>query len=74
MAKKEITLNGTYYSSVWSAVDIPTTVYFYQAGKFDIDSLITRTYKLDDTKKAYQDMGKGQMGMGIITEFCFGGP
>ena len=69
MTRQEITLKGTYYGSVRPAVDMPTMVDLYQAGKIDIDSLITRTYKLDDINKAYQDMEKGQIGRGVITQF-----
>lgn len=69
MTRQELTLKGTYYGSVRPAVDMPTMVDLYQAGKIDIDNLITRTYSLDDINKAYQDMENGHIGRGVITQF-----
>jgi len=69
MTRQEITLRGSYYGSVRPALDMPTMVNLYKAGKIDIDNLITRTYKLDDINKAYQDMENGQIGRGVITQF-----
>ena len=69
MTRQEITLRGSYYGSVRPALDMPTMVNLYKAGKIDIDNLITRTYKLDDINKAYEDMENGQIGRGVITQF-----
>ena len=69
MTRQELTLKGTYYGSVRPAVDMPTMVDLYQAGKIDIDNLITRSYSLDDINKAYQDMENGHIGRGVITQF-----
>ena len=41
----------------------------YRSGKIDIDGLITRTYKLDDINKAYEDMENGAIGRAVINQF-----
>ena len=48
---------------------MPTMVDLYQTGKIDIDRLITRTYKLEEINKAYEDMESGAIGRGVITQF-----
>ena len=60
---------GTYYEGVRPAVDMTIMVGFYQAGKIDIDSFITRPYKLNHVKKASQDIERGQIGKGMIIQF-----
>ena len=69
MARQEVTLRGTYYGSVRPAIDMPTMVDLYRSGKIDIDGLITRTYKLDDINKTYEDMENGAIGRAVINEF-----
>ena len=59
----------TYYESVPPAGYRTTMVDLYKAGKIYIDSIITRLYKLDHSKKADHDIEKGQIGRGIIIQF-----
>ena len=69
LVRHEKTLRGSYYGSSRPATDMPTMVDLYYSGKINIDDLITRTYRLEDINKAYQDLEKGEIGRGVITQF-----
>ena len=48
---------------------MPQIVDKYLNSELNIDSLITRTYSLDDINIAYHDLNSGLVGRGVVTEF-----
>lgn len=69
LVRQERTLKGSYYGSARPVIDMPVMVDLYRAGKIDIDSLITRTYRLDQINQAYKDIDSTEVGRGVITQF-----
>jgi len=69
LVRQEKTLKGSYYGSARPAIDMPTMVQLYRAGKIDVDGLITRTYRLDQINQAYKDIDGSDAGRGVITQF-----
>ena len=60
------TIKGCMYGSVNFKTDFPMYLDLYRQGKLDLDSLITRTYSLDDAMAAFEDMEKGVNARGVI--------
>lgn len=60
------TIKGCMYGSVNFKTDFPMYLELYRQGKLDLDSLITRTYSLDDAMQAFEDMQKGLNARGVI--------
>ena len=56
--EKEIV--GCMYGSANPRNDIPGLLRLYQLGLLDIDSMITRTYKLEEINEAFQDLEEGR--------------
>lgn len=69
LVRQEKTIKGCYYGSARPNIDMPTMVALYRSGKIDIDTLVTREYKLDEINQAYQDLESGEIGRGVITQF-----
>ena len=67
LVRQEKTLKGTYYGGSRPTVDMPRMVELYRKGQLDIDGLITRHYVLDEINEAYEELGRGAVGRGIIT-------
>lgn len=66
LVRLEKTLTGTYYGSARPRTDMPRLVEWYQRGKLDLDSLVTRHYKLDDINQAFVDIDTDSPGRGVI--------
>ena len=66
LVRQEKTLKGSYYGSARCHVDMPRIVDMYRSRKLDIDSMITRRYKLDEVNQAYEDLNSGGLGRGVI--------
>ena len=69
IVRMEKTIQGCYYGSARPNIDMPTMVDLYLSGKIDVDSLVAREYNLDDINEAYEDLQRGEVGRGVITEF-----
>ena len=67
LVRQEKSLIGCYYGSSRCSVDFPRMVDLYRSGHLNIDSLITRSYSLDQVNQAYEDLDRGEVGRGIIT-------
>jgi len=67
LTRKEITVKGSYYGSVHPRRDFPMLLDLYQAGRLDLDSLISRTFSLEQINEAYQKMLAGHLARGVIT-------
>ena len=59
-------LRGSLFGSSNPRYEIPRVLSQYMKGKIDLDSLVTREYKLDDVNQGYQDMRDGLNLRGLI--------
>ncbi len=66
LAAQEKTLKGCFYGSARTHVDMPRYIALAQAGKLDLDSLVTRHYPLEDINEAYAALERGEVGRGLI--------
>lgn len=66
IARQEKTVTGSYYGSANTTRDFPRYAEWYQAGRLDLDRLISKTYPLEQINQAYADMLAGEMARGLI--------
>jgi len=66
LARKEITIKGSYYGGVNPPRDFPMLLDLYAAGKLDLDHLITKRYRLEGINEAFADMLTGKTARGVI--------
>jgi len=62
----EKTLKGSLFGSSNPLYDIPKMLNLYQKGALEIDSLITKTYTLDQINDGYKDLLEGKNIRGVI--------
>ena len=62
-------LRGSYYGSSRMSADMPKYIDMYLSGKLPLDDLVTRRYSLDQINEAYDDLQRGEIGRGVITQF-----
>ena len=61
------TLRGCVYGSTDPARDFPEIVRLQQAGRLDLDALVTRRIALDELNDAFRAMQAGEVARSIIT-------
>jgi S-(hydroxymethyl)glutathione dehydrogenase/alcohol dehydrogenase len=66
LVRNQKTLTGSYYGSASPHETFGKLVDFYRKGLIDIDSLITRRYPLEEINEAYDALGRGEDGRGVI--------
>jgi NDMA-dependent alcohol dehydrogenase len=66
IARKEITIKGSYYGSVNAQRDFPMLVDLYASGKLDLDAMVTKRYTLDQINEAFAAMMRGELSRGVI--------
>lgn len=66
LPRMEKTIMGTWYGSARPWVDLPKMVDLYMSGKLQVDSLVSRTYPLDDINIAYDALSKGEVARSIL--------
>jgi Zn-dependent alcohol dehydrogenase len=54
------------YGKCKPQIDFPKIVELYETGDILLEEMITRTYKLTDLDKAFDDMLKGRNAKGVI--------
>jgi S-(hydroxymethyl)glutathione dehydrogenase/alcohol dehydrogenase len=54
------------YGKCRPQVDFPQIVHHFEVGSLLLEEMITRTYKIDDLDKAFDDMLKGKNAKGVI--------
>jgi S-(hydroxymethyl)glutathione dehydrogenase / alcohol dehydrogenase len=59
-------LQGTIFGGGNPQYDIPLILSMYQAGRLNLDDMVTRRYRLDQINEGYQDMLEGRNIRGII--------
>ncbi|MEY2400787.1 MAG: hypothetical protein QOJ08_898 [Ilumatobacteraceae bacterium] len=57
---------GSLFGSANMRKDIPMLMELYTQGQLDLDSLITRTYTLDEINDGYADMNAGKNIRGVL--------
>lgn len=60
------TIKGSMYGSAEFKVDFPKYLELYKQGKLDLDSMVTRTYSIDEVAQAFEDMEAGKNARGVI--------
>jgi S-(hydroxymethyl)glutathione dehydrogenase/alcohol dehydrogenase len=59
-------LCGCMFGSANPAHDFPKLLDLYKAGKLDLEGMVTKTYKIGDAPKAFEDLEKGVNARGVI--------
>lgn len=60
------TVVGCMYGSTNFKVDMPDLLELYLAKRLDLDAMITRTYRIDETPQAFDDLKSGLNARGVI--------
>lgn len=60
------TLMGSMYGGVNFKTDFPMYLELYRKGILDLDSLVSKTYTLDEAMSAFEDLEKGVNARGVI--------
>jgi S-(hydroxymethyl)glutathione dehydrogenase/alcohol dehydrogenase len=60
------TLCGCMFGSANPQHDFPKLLGLYKAGKLDLDSMVSRTYTIDEAPQAFADLEKGTNARGVI--------
>jgi S-(hydroxymethyl)glutathione dehydrogenase/alcohol dehydrogenase len=60
------TLKGSFYGDANVRHDFGLLLDLYQAGKLNLDDMVTNTYKIDDAPQAIQDLENGVNARGVI--------
>ncbi len=60
------TMLGSFYGNTNFKVDMPMLLDLYQAGKLDLDRMVTKTYSIDQALEAFEDLEKGVNARGVI--------
>ena len=60
------TLMGSMYGGVNFKTDFPMYLDLYRQGRLDLDSLVSKTYTLDEAMAAFADLEKGANARGVI--------
>lgn len=60
------TVCGCMYGSANPPLDFPRMLALYQAGKLDLDNMITKTYSIDQAPQAFDDLEHGRNARGVI--------
>ena len=66
MIRGQKTLVGSYYGSASPHETFRKLLDFYTRGKLDIDSMITRTYTLEQVNEGFDAIARGEDGVGVI--------
>ena len=66
LPRTEKVIMGSWYGSARPWVDLPKMVDLYMTGKLDVDSLVSRTYSLDEINVAYEALGRGEVARSIL--------
>jgi S-(hydroxymethyl)glutathione dehydrogenase / alcohol dehydrogenase len=59
-------LLGSFAGSSRPLVDLPKLIQLYQAGRLDLDKLVTKRYPLEALPQAFADMESGEVARGVL--------
>lgn len=60
------TVKGSYYGDANFRADFPKLLGLYQAGRLNLDDMVTRTYTIDEAPQAFLDMEKALNARGVV--------
>lgn len=60
------TIKGCMYGNVNPRVDFPKMLELHRRKRLDLDSLVTRTYSIDEAPQAFSDLESGKNARGVI--------
>jgi S-(hydroxymethyl)glutathione dehydrogenase / alcohol dehydrogenase len=66
LPRTEKVLMGSWYGSARPWIDLPKMVDLYMSGKLQIDSLVSRTYPLDEINEAYEALERGEVARSVL--------
>lgn len=66
ITRRELTIKGSYYGSADTGKDFPEYAKLYLDGSLDLESLISKRYKLEEINQAYDDLIGGKIARGVI--------
>jgi S-(hydroxymethyl)glutathione dehydrogenase / alcohol dehydrogenase len=66
MVFTEKKLTGSFYGSVRPALDFPILADLSMSKQLDLDSLISRTYTLDEINEGFKNLASGTVARGVI--------
>lgn len=66
MVFQEKALTGSFFGSVRPDLDFPILADLYMDGKFDIDRLISRTYRFEQINEGFDLLRQGAVARGVI--------
>jgi S-(hydroxymethyl)glutathione dehydrogenase/alcohol dehydrogenase len=66
LPRSEKVLRGSWYGSARPWVDIPKLTDLYMSGRIKIDSMISRTHRLEEINEAYAALGGGEVARSVI--------
>jgi S-(hydroxymethyl)glutathione dehydrogenase / alcohol dehydrogenase len=64
---QEKTLKGSFYGSARFHTDMPNILELYRQKKLDLDSLVTRRYKLEQINEAFDALKNGEVARSVLT-------
>jgi len=59
-------LVGSIYGSVRPALDFPKLADLVMTGRLELEALVTRRYRLEETNEAFHDLAAGQLARGLL--------
>lgn len=66
ITRQEKAVLGSYYGSCVPHRDFPRYARYYLDGQLELDSLVSKTYTLEEINSAYSDMLEGKIARGVI--------
>ena len=66
ITRQEKTVTGSYYGSSLPRRDFRKYVQYYLQGRLALDSLVTKTYALDNINEAFADLVGGSLARGVV--------
>lgn len=64
--REQKTLTGTGYGNARQLIDIPRMVQHYQAGRLDLDRLVSHRYKLEEINDGIERLKQGDAARGVV--------
>ena len=59
-------VKGSFYGDLNFHADFPMLLDLYEAGKLNLDDMVTTTYAIDEAPQAFQDLEAGKNARGVI--------
>ena len=59
-------ITGCFYGNANFRADMPNLLALYRGGRLDLDGLITRTYRIGEAPRAFEDLEAGRNARGLV--------